>query len=1249
MSDLIKRKDGSYSPRGLWDNIRANKGSGKKPTKEMLAQERKIKKMQDGGKLSYEEWKKKYNLKETNDYKLKRAWELGYVPDAEGHLPTIDNQTLDFLKSGSHPTIKKELEWYNSPEGAEFKNKYQIDSTKQFWKYRPVVKNLQTGGGILDYIKKGISSAIDYINPFESEETAKLVSKPVAKPIVKSKPLFSNELKLRQSVMESHHKPSIATGKEVSPKGAKGLTQIMPSMLSDFQRHNPGVKINLSNPKDAKAVQDWALDYIAQRPYLNKPNQDRKVYQAKVLAAYNWGPGNMKKFLGKQKSAGVDIYNSLNWVEKLPKEPRNYIKGILLNKLPGFQKQLERDTLNSPYNKYYNFGRGGMLWFNQKGGLLKGQEGLKTSAEATYNPETDTYDSRYSLPELTVTGKAPRDSFGTKVTPQQLSFNQNIHNAQGKALGTLARFTVGGPQQAIMYGLTGKAQYPSEAMRIENPVGATATDIVTDPLVAGSLVKAGVKGLAKSAESGLLSNAWKWKINPLSYKKIPWEKTTENANKSFRAAGLDALEDFKNTRVLRSQRILPENATFLDKMKARTTGFPSFQKGYADLHYLPKEGGVIFETSLPTFKRGEINPITGKVIKGRHYAHRVINPETGETMTRIPASEIIAYNSKPHWLRGYKPINTPKVSNSIMRNAEGEIQFLDPETYRNALVTGKKNVVDYLSDPKYKNVVERNQELANRLNMNRVLPIQKEMNNPSLYESRIAKIQQPLNLNDPRKLELDIINNNSNVGAQYTRNLGGEGSLTVPRLYSPEKITASTEHEVLHHIYPNLGEGFPSFTPLETAKAKSVFKPAAELRKIEEANGVPLWYLDDVDELVPNSYDLAKDLGIKKFQKYPGMQEFKKVLDSYSGSKSFVRDALKLNTPRDYKRAWDMLSGVRLGITGAMAAGTASQLPEKKNGGVITDPRGQWAHPGKVTTIPGNDITMKGVPYPVFAETDKKQQVIMQPEQEYHFPGAKSVTEYPMPTTHAYKISKYLLPQHKEGGTMEKFGNVPYDAADAHKKPLSNGLWALPFKNGGQLYGKSGIHIKPENRGKFTASANRAGMGVQAFASKVLANKEKYSPTLVKRANFARNAAKWKHQFGGSIDTLKMALGGQMGSPKARISTPLRTDRSSAAGMMNFTEDSSPKARMFEGGDFPNSTFGDKTIPAKSYKMGGHMLSRPDHWVQAGDAVQDLNKNPQQSWYGESNRAKATAPVFQGGVKKPLMKMGGKTKFSKMC
>jgi len=64
-------------------------------------------------------------------------------------------------------------------------------------------------------------------------------------------------------------------------------------------------------------------------------------------------------------------------------------------------------------------------------------------------------------------------------------------------------------------------------------------------------------------------------------------------------------------------------------------------------------------------------------------------------------------------------------------------------------------------------------------------------------------------------------------------------------------------------------------------------------------------------------------------------------------------------------------------------------------------------------------------------------------------------------------------------------------------------------------YAKSGIEIKKENRGKFTKWAKARGMGVQEAARKVLANKEKYSTEVVKMANFARNAAKFKKQEGG--------------------------------------------------------------------------------------------------------------------------------------
>lgn len=63
------------------------------------------------------------------------------------------------------------------------------------------------------------------------------------------------------------------------------------------------------------------------------------------------------------------------------------------------------------------------------------------------------------------------------------------------------------------------------------------------------------------------------------------------------------------------------------------------------------------------------------------------------------------------------------------------------------------------------------------------------------------------------------------------------------------------------------------------------------------------------------------------------------------------------------------------------------------------------------------------------------------------------------------------------------------------------------------------IHIKPSKKGTFTAAAKKHGKSVQGFASQVLANKEDYSPAMVKKANFARNAAKWHHAFGGDLLT----------------------------------------------------------------------------------------------------------------------------------
>ena len=61
-----------------------------------------------------------------------------------------------------------------------------------------------------------------------------------------------------------------------------------------------------------------------------------------------------------------------------------------------------------------------------------------------------------------------------------------------------------------------------------------------------------------------------------------------------------------------------------------------------------------------------------------------------------------------------------------------------------------------------------------------------------------------------------------------------------------------------------------------------------------------------------------------------------------------------------------------------------------------------------------------------------------------------------------------------------------------------------------------GIHIKEENKGKFTESAKRAGKSVQEHATDVL-NNPNATRLQKRRAQFAKNAKKWKHEDGGII------------------------------------------------------------------------------------------------------------------------------------
>lgn len=62
------------------------------------------------------------------------------------------------------------------------------------------------------------------------------------------------------------------------------------------------------------------------------------------------------------------------------------------------------------------------------------------------------------------------------------------------------------------------------------------------------------------------------------------------------------------------------------------------------------------------------------------------------------------------------------------------------------------------------------------------------------------------------------------------------------------------------------------------------------------------------------------------------------------------------------------------------------------------------------------------------------------------------------------------------------------------------------------LKAKSGIHIKPENKGKFTATKKKTGKSTEELT-------HSSNPVTKKSAIFAQNAKKWKHKDGGSLRT----------------------------------------------------------------------------------------------------------------------------------
>lgn len=111
--------------------------------------------MAEGGSLDKPPFEKWYltvpkSKNDTISYDLRRAYDLlpfeemvKFASQEDYHLPSVaynqKTDTYDFLKSKDHPSLQYELDWYNgdSPEATDFRSKYMLDTTGQYYRYLP--------------------------------------------------------------------------------------------------------------------------------------------------------------------------------------------------------------------------------------------------------------------------------------------------------------------------------------------------------------------------------------------------------------------------------------------------------------------------------------------------------------------------------------------------------------------------------------------------------------------------------------------------------------------------------------------------------------------------------------------------------------------------------------------------------------------------------------------------------------------------------------------------------------------------------------------------------------------------------------------------------------------------------------------------------------------------------------------------------------------------------------------------------
>ena len=307
-----------------------------------------------------------------------------------------------------------------------------------------------------------------------------------------------------------------------------------------------------------------------------------------------------------------------------------------------------------------------------------------------YDKSTDTYFAK-PLDEVVITGQAPEKGFFDQSISSFL--NKNKDAGLLETLGSVVTYPLGLPQQAMMYGLTGKVQDPSEALDIENPYGAFAVNALADPTnlfgigLADDALRLTSRASKFLTEETALRNASK--INPWAYQyNLPKDVM-------YRGIGEAGMKD------------AIESGRFRANPNVEVVNFPGSNlrasKQFNKAYYSPKfniadEYGQGYIAEVPKSASDWAQRYKGK------------NDWSQIAKTDIPTSE--GRILQKDWLRGYKEVPTSLSDGRMSQVAPNASLLGDPFA---PLISIGKETAGYLFNDKANKqaIAEGNQWLQN--------------------------------------------------------------------------------------------------------------------------------------------------------------------------------------------------------------------------------------------------------------------------------------------------------------------------------------------------------------------------------------------------------------------------------------------------------------------------------------------------------------------------------------------------------